>query len=248
MCILTIVTINFNSGEGLGLTYNSVIQQIAHNRETYQWILIDGLSHDKSSDFCRSPYDVNYDVVVSEPDSGIYNAMNKGLDLATGDYILFMNSGDEFFSGFSSKSWTNFLNLNDKCVYYTNVFVKYKYRNNVLVDYSRKSLSFNLGLPFCHQAVYVPKSIYKYNRFDESYRIYATLPYFYQVTKNNRIKHINITSCVYDMSGVSSTISLDNLRELIRFNKNIGEYNIKIFFRIVMLAVKSKIKKLIKFD
>jgi len=247
MCVLTIVTVNFNSGEGLGLTYNSVIQQIALNRERYQWILIDGLSHDKSSDFCRSPYDVNFDVVISERDSGIYNAMNKGLDLAIGDYILFMNSGDGFSPGFSLRSWTNFLESHHG-VYYTNVFVKYKNRNNMLVDYSRKSLRFNLGLPFCHQAVYVPRSIYKHNRFDESYRIYATLPYFYQVLKNNRIEHINITSCIYDMSGVSSTISRNNVRELIRFNKNVGEYDINIFLRIFLLSVKSRIKKLLKFN
>lgn len=248
MCVLTIVTINFNSGEGLRSTYNSVIHKISENREKYQWILIDGLSTDQSANYCHSPYKENFDIVVSESDSGIYNAMNKGLNLASGHYIVFMNSGDEFYPKFHLLSWVEYLNSSNDCIYYTNVLIKYKNRKNFLKDYSGRSLNFNLGLPFCHQAVYVPRSIYIHHRFDESYRIYATLPYFLDIINVHCVKHIKITSCIYDMSGVSSSITLNNVKELIRFNKEKGDYDINVLKNILMLWIKSKVKRFLRFE
>ena len=87
---LSIITINRNNAGGLKKTIESVVSQTFDNIE---YIIIDGASTDKSIDVILSHKDkISY--WVSEPDTGIYNAMNKGIRKANGDYLLFLNSGD----------------------------------------------------------------------------------------------------------------------------------------------------------
>ena len=87
---LSIITINYNNGDGLQRTIESVIKQ---NFKSYEYIVIDGGSTDKSIDVIkRNKNHINY--WISEPDTGIYNAMNKGIRKATGEYLIMINSGD----------------------------------------------------------------------------------------------------------------------------------------------------------
>lgn len=249
MCKLTIVTINYNSGPGLKKTCDSVINQISSNRELYQWILVDGESNDQSSKYSERPLCDIFDNILCESDSGIYNAMNKGLELAVGNYILFMNAGDEFFPGFSLRGFIKFLEYSDKnTVFYTNVFVKYIKRQSHLVTYKHKNVKFNFGLPFCHQAVYVPKSIYSNRRFDESYQIYATLPFFYEIHSSYDFCHVDTTSCIYDMTGLSSTISMRNIKELLRFNREINQLSIRVIVKLSVMLLKSYLKAIVKYQ
>jgi len=90
--LLSIITINYNNSSGLKKTIDSVVNQLFKN---FQYIIIDGGSTDGSVELIKG-YETNIDYWVSEPDSGIYNAMNKGLAKATGEYILMINSGDHF--------------------------------------------------------------------------------------------------------------------------------------------------------
>jgi len=87
---LSIITINLNNKEGLQKTIKSVISQTFID---YEYIIIDGLSTDGSVEVIEE-YSNNIRYWVSEPDKGIYNAMNKGIKQAQGDYILLLNSGD----------------------------------------------------------------------------------------------------------------------------------------------------------
>lgn len=89
----SIITINFNHADGLENTIQSVINQTCHD---YEFIIIDGGSSDGSVDVIRKyKEDINY--WVSEPDGGIFPAMNKGTRQAHGDYCIYMNSGDTFY-------------------------------------------------------------------------------------------------------------------------------------------------------
>lgn len=92
---ITVVTIVRNDVRGIGATIESVVGQSARDRIEY--IVIDGASTDGTVDVIRS-YSDDIDVLVSEPDRGIYDAMNKGLNKAAGRYVVFMNSGDRFAS------------------------------------------------------------------------------------------------------------------------------------------------------
>lgn len=93
MKIISIITINYNNKVGLKKTIESVIQQ---DFNSFEFIVIDGGSTDGSYDVIQE-YRNYIDYWVSEPDKGIYNAMNKGITIARGEYCNFMNSGDFFY-------------------------------------------------------------------------------------------------------------------------------------------------------
>ncbi len=89
--IVSIITVVFNGEKTLESTIKSVINQTYDNIE---YVIIDGNSKDKTLDIIKK-YDSKISKWISEPDEGIYDAMNKGINISTGDYIWFMNSGDE---------------------------------------------------------------------------------------------------------------------------------------------------------
>ena len=91
---ISVITINYNNKEGLEKTIESVVNQ---SLQDFEYIVIDGNSTDGSQEILEK-YTAKISHAVSEPDTGIYNAMNKGIKAATGEYILFLNSGDEFYA------------------------------------------------------------------------------------------------------------------------------------------------------
>ena len=88
--LLTIITVNLNNREGLQRTIDSVVEQTFTD---YEWIVIDGGSTDGSRELIEQ-YADHFTYLVSEPDKGIYNAMNKGIAHAKSDWLQFLNSGD----------------------------------------------------------------------------------------------------------------------------------------------------------
>ena len=90
---LSIITINLNNADGLERTIESVLNQTYND---YEYIIIDGASNDKSVEIIKK-YSHRVTHWISEKDSGIYNAMNKGIKLANGKYCQFLNSGDLLF-------------------------------------------------------------------------------------------------------------------------------------------------------
>ncbi|NJO90458.1 MAG: glycosyltransferase [Chloroflexia bacterium] len=91
---LSIITINLNNARGLEKTIKSVVNQTYSNVE---YIVVDGGSIDNSVNIIKS-YEKSIEFWISEKDNGIFHAMNKGIEKATGDYLLFLNSGDCLFS------------------------------------------------------------------------------------------------------------------------------------------------------
>ena len=94
MKTFSIITINYNNKDGLLKTIESVLCQ---TYKDFEFIVIDGGSTDGSREIIEK-YAGHIDYWVSEPDKGIYNAMNKGIKVAHGDYLNFMNSGDYFYN------------------------------------------------------------------------------------------------------------------------------------------------------
>ena len=106
---LSIVTINYNNLSGLQKTIDSVLQQ---SFKDYEWIIIDGGSTDGGKELLEKNQN-HFAYWCSEPDKGIYNAINKGLSHATGDYIQFLNSGDWLYdSTILEKVFTQILKEN----------------------------------------------------------------------------------------------------------------------------------------
>ena len=93
MTKISIITINYNDKIGLSKTINSVLNQ---SWQKFEFIVIDGGSNDGGLEVIEQHKD-KIDYWVSEPDKGVYNAMNKGIKVAKGEYLIFMNSGDTFY-------------------------------------------------------------------------------------------------------------------------------------------------------
>lgn len=91
--LVTVITVVKNAEEHLERTIKSVIHQSYENKE---YLVLDGFSTDRTLDIVRG-YGRHLDCWISEPDEGVYDAMNKGIDLATGTWLIFINAGDVFF-------------------------------------------------------------------------------------------------------------------------------------------------------
>src|SRR5574343_445860 len=99
---ISVITINYNNSNGLKETLKSVKNQVC---KKFEYIIIDGSSTDDSLSVIEK-YKENINVIISEKDNGIYHAMNKGVKVSNGKYVLFLNSGDSFFLDDNKRKWT----------------------------------------------------------------------------------------------------------------------------------------------
>lgn len=201
MYSLTIITVNFNNYEGLIATLNSIRMQDYSNFE--HWI-IDGASTDlkKSFEQLKEEYKFNY---ISEPDNGIYHAMNKGVRLADSTHLLFLNSGDVFSA---ADSLTKLCCSNGQTdLFYGNVFQADK-ENRTLVRFPADlNLEYMIcyGLP--HQATIIRKSLFQeLGLYNENYRIISDWVFFMNALFEKSASYGMIDSPVvlFDKSGISS--------------------------------------------
>ena len=181
-------------------TYESVVCQ---TWKDYEWIIIDGGSTDGSCEFIEGQQD-KFAYWCSEPDKGVYNAMNKGIAKAQGEYLNFMNSGDCFYEKdtlekvFSQEHQADILYGDCLQVYedYTRVYTSP--HEIGLYDLYRCNI--------CQQSMFVRSSLLKQGGFDESYRLLADWARWISAALNGAtFKHLNQTICQYDMGGMSST-------------------------------------------
>lgn len=176
--LITIITVVYNGAQFLEETIKSVIKQTHDNVE---YIIIDGGSTDGTLDIIRQ-YENEIDYWVSEKDRGIYDAMNKGIILATGDWINFMNAGDLFYTLDTLKNTFYEKNYDDD-ILFGNVHIQYP-------DFSRIETAGNphylwRGMQFCHQSIFVRTANHKLNSFNINNLIAADLQFFYKAYQNN---------------------------------------------------------------
>lgn len=206
---LSIITINYNNLDGLRKTAESVIGQTWRD---FEWILIDGGSEDGSKEYIESiAADSNNNISFwcSEPDKGIYNAMNKGVLYTHGEYINFLNSGDVYYGDDILE--IIFAEDHSSDIFYGNWICDWG-------DYKEtKSFPFPVEIfslykeNICHQAMFIRKEFQQRSLYDESYKIYADyLNWVTAAIKGVGFEYINNTICVVTMDGVSVT----NKREI----------------------------------
>lgn len=200
---LSIITINYNNIEGLRRTTESVLQQTWNG---FEWIIIDGGSKDGSKEIIENTICANLKYWCSEPDNGVYHAMNKGIAKASGDYILFLNSGD----------WLCHENVLLEASPHLNTFdVIYGNLNFVSEDscstfhYPEKlSLHYFLARSLGHQSTFIKTSLLKEKGYREDLRIVSDWYRFIECFRSGKsFKHINVTVSNFDMTGVSMTNS-----------------------------------------
>jgi Glycosyltransferases involved in cell wall biogenesis len=196
---LSVITINFNNREGLRKTINSVVNQ---SFSDFEYIIIDGGSTDGSVDVIKE-YADKIDYWISEPDTGIYNAMNKGILKATGEYCNFMNSGDCFCHDSVLETISSYFHediINGKhWAGNQNHLLGHFSSSITMLDFVRSSIS--------HQASFIRRALFENNLYDESLKIVSDWKFFIDVIifKNCSFKNLDIVVAHFDDSGISNT-------------------------------------------
>lgn len=201
--LFSIITINYNNANGLERTIKSVIDQTF---KEFEFIIIDGGSTDGGKEIIEK-YSDNISYWVSEKDSGIWNAQNKGMKIAKGDYMLFLNSGDCLID-------QNILekvlpNLNATDIIYGDILVEEKNNKRWIKKYSKPitfSYFFDDTLP--HPASFISRKILEKAgfKYDESLLISSDWKFFLDaVCKHDAsIKYLNQTVATFDKTGLST--------------------------------------------
>jgi len=205
--LITVVTVVFNGEEHLEETILSVINQTYSNVE---YIIVDGGSTDGTIDIIRKNEDF-IDYWVSEKDAGIYDAMNKGIDLATGIWINFMNCGDLLL-----RIPINDMKYSLNLVYGEVVTNKGK---KISISKNVKYSDFKKGMVVCHQACFYKNKKAKEIKYDKNYKLAADQKFTAQFFKLGGTFFCNKVLASYDLNGISTRNHFKILKEKLRLNK-----------------------------
>lgn len=209
--VLSVITVVFNNAKDVERTILSVLNQTYSNIE---YIIIDGKSTDGTIEIIEK-YCSRIAVFISEKDAGIYDAMNKGLSKATGDYIIFMNSGDEFYEKDTVKEV--FASATDADIYYG---------ETEMINQDLQSLGqrrhkspenftwrdFKYGMSISHQAIFIRRNLIE--PYDLKYQLSADIDWILTAAKKAR-KIVNVHQYVakYLVGGMSKKKHLQSLQE-----------------------------------
>lgn len=189
----SIITITKNHKHGLKKTASSIQTQTCKN---YEWIIVDGDSTDGTqNDFI----DYKNALIISEPDKGIYDAMNKGIDKTTGDYIIFMNAGDQFASP-DVLQQILIATANNPDFIYGDSLEDHHYKR------ARSHTKMNWGMFTHHQAMIYKRASLDTLRYNLDYKIAADYDLtlrFLRLAKN--IVYIPLPVCIFETGGTSQT-------------------------------------------
>lgn len=206
--LLSIITINYNNCDGLYQTICSVQDQVS-NTNNFEFIVVDGGSSDGSQNIIEKSSNI-ITRYVSERDNGIYNAMNKGVKMANGDYVLFLNSGDTLADNDTIDNINQLIShtFDDIIIGSVNT-MKDGFFVTKRHTVTNKITLFNLfltGIP--HQGTLTKRQLLLDNPFDETYRINSDFKFFLQtiILQNCSVKYIpELIISNYDLGGISST-------------------------------------------
>lgn len=195
---LSIITINFNNRDGLRKTIESFVNQ---TWQDFEYIIIDGGSTDGSVEVIKEFAD-RIDYWVSEPDKGIYDAMNKGIDKATGEYCLFMNSADIIYQTTTLQDAINQLDGTD--IISGRLLFEHGY---VMIPPQTVTAKFFFTRTLPHQATFIRRNLFEIQKYDCSYRIVSDWKFWIEmlVFENKSYKTIQTIIALFDSSGISST-------------------------------------------
>lgn len=247
MSKISIITICYNE-PNLEKTCESIVNQSCQD---FEWVVVDGASNDETQKIWEK-YKYRINKFISEPDNGIYNASNKGIKLATSEYLNFMNAGDSFHSADVIEKLLSSDFDNSDVVYGDTNYLPNQ--NGKIIDYEAPKDTDN-NLLICRnintQAMFIKKELFeKYGYYNEEYKVLADWDRTLCFYKNNaKFLYIPIIVADYDTNGISTTntertsIEIEKLRlsyysekeikDTIRFFKikNRKKYN-NIFERI----------------
>ncbi len=210
--LISIITITYNAADVLEPTMMSVAEQTCRD---YEHLVIDGASRDNTLQTARSFEGVR---ILSEPDNGLYDAMNKGLRMAKGKYLLFLNAGDTFHSRGVLEAYARRARLGDDIIYGDTVIVDTSRRIIAPRHYSAPERltkdSFSKGMLICHQAFMVRRGLAP--EYDLKYRFSADYDWTIrciEAADEDKCTNLRAIAIDYLSDGLTDRNKLRSLRE-----------------------------------
>ncbi len=245
---LSIITINFNNLDGLRKTFDSVVLQTF---DDFEWIVIDGGSTDGCREFIEQ-HSEHFSYWCSEPDNGIYNAINKGIAHAKGEYLQFLHSGDCLYEPdtlkkvFREKHDGDILYGDAICIYPDGSILDKKYPETVSLNYFKHDV-------INHQASFFRHEVFDGHPYNEGYRIASDWAYCFEaVCRGLEFKHLNQTIVTYDNGGISSKWTEQHIKErediLDKYIPHQLKPDMEILDELHSLRIRKSTRKLLKFS
>ncbi len=206
---LSIITVNYNNKDGLIKTVSSVINQ---SWQEFEYIIIDGGSTDGSKEYLESQKQY-FNYWVSEKDSGVYNAMNKGIVNSNGDYLLFLNSGDILYDAQVLKDAVDKLKTE---ISFACGHLYYEINNEKIIRKHPDTMSFSylVSNTVSHPSTFIKKTMFdKYGLYNEENKIVSDWEFFFKALGLNGESFQKLDSIItnFDMTGISSS-QIDNVK------------------------------------
>lgn len=206
---VSIITVCKNAENAIERTILSVVTQSCF-AENIEYLIIDGASTDKTIEIIKQ-YSEKYPIKwISEPDSGIYNAMNKGIKLASGDYLLFLNAGDYLVHYNVIKSLMNLFESGEFELIYGDIFCfdVFSGKYNLMGTKENPDVIFFFENALPHPATFYKKELFeKFGGYEENFKIISDNILNKKLICNHHIsaKHVDLVVSVFLNDGISST-------------------------------------------
>lgn len=205
--VITIITVTLNAVRQFEITARSVMEQ---NYPAVEWIVIDGGSTDGTVELIQQK-SRHISLWISEPDRGLFDAMNKGVALATGEWVNFMNAGDTFMTPSTISEIFSGGDPGTDVVYGDCVI---RYPHMMALKRAGVPSSLSSGMGFCHQSVFVRTPLLRQYPFDLRYRIGSDYDQFARMFRDNvQFAHVRIPVALYDIGGDSNLRMVHSARE-----------------------------------
>lgn len=229
---VSIITACYNAEKTIEDTIKSVAKQTYKN---FEYIIIDGASKDRTLEIIEKYKNV-VSILISEPDTGVYNAMNKGIKAATGDLIFFLNADDVFINELVVKQFAEFAKNNVAGLILGNIILMDKYDGRVY--HEKQSLIDNIQLfnsTVFHPATFFRKEVFeKYGLYNEKNKIASDYEWYlnYFVKNNGDYAYADKSVSIFSMGGLSSNEECEKIHKEERKNlqnQYFSNTQIKIF-------------------
>lgn len=239
--VVSVVTVARNCRDVIEATVSSVLSQ---DYPYVEYLVVDGASNDGTADIIGKFSD-RLAYFVSEPDGGIYDAMNKAVSHATGEYVIFMNAGDTFAS---NDAFSKLVSLSGGCdVVYGDI------RSGRAGEWSDPKVASEPGnyhrIWFCHQAAMARRCLLEKFPFDKRYKLSADYNFFKRCFKEGcSFRHVNFVVAHFDKTGASNKGRLKGLKEDLAIvmeqdhGKEKLKFSMKLGFQIFMVRLRKLVR------
>lgn len=238
---ISIVTVVLNDADNIEKTLISVVGQDVENLE---YIVIDGGSADGTLDIIEK-YRDRIDLLVSEKDDGIYDAMNKAIALASGECLCFMNSGDVFERNNSvSELFLKRANMNADVIYADHKII---YPTKIKITKALPVSNIWKGSAFSHQSCFVRREVLNEVKFNEVNRITADYELFYRLYKMNKVfEYVPVLVAAISSGGVSDIKRIDSIVSRWNIQEKTLKVNLYYMKLVIIEIVKRYVKRLLR--